>query len=108
MTWTPGDLWDPSNPENRDRTRRLTGELRELLVAWDPIGVGDVPEGQDEYDGYISPLLHRLHRGEPADEIAAWLTFVVTDLMDLAPRRERERQFAESLVEWWARATITP
>jgi hypothetical protein len=43
-TWRRGDRWDPGNSENRERTRRLKGELRTLPLEWDPIGVGEAPE----------------------------------------------------------------
>ena len=72
-TWRSGDLWDPGNPENRDRTRLLARQLRARLLAWDPIGVRDAPEAQDEYDCLISPLMHRLHDGASDDHIGDWL-----------------------------------
>lgn len=67
----------PGNAENRERTRQLQREMRAHLLRWDPIGVADAPQAQDEYDGYISPRLHMLHRGESVDAIPAWLTELV-------------------------------
>jgi len=38
-----------SNP--RDRARRYHEVIHRILMqTWDPIGVADVPEAQDEYD----------------------------------------------------------
>ena len=104
-TWQPGDPWDPGNPENRERTRRLQRELRVQLLRWDPIGVAHAPEAQDEYDAYISPLMHRLHRGDSVDAITAWLVNLVEDHIGLASHPNRERGFAQSLTDWWATAT---
>ena len=103
-TWEQGDRWDPGNPENRERTRRLKGELRTLLLEWDPIGVGDAPEAQDEYDGYLGPLLHALHGGDSVEAVNAYLVSVVEG-MGINPRPDVERHFAETLVAWWANAT---
>jgi hypothetical protein len=74
-------------------------------MRWDPIGVGDVPEAQDEYDMYISPLHHMLHRGESADAITAYLTSLVEDRTGMRSQPARERQFAATLIVWWAETT---
>jgi len=104
-TWQQGDRWDPRNPENRERSRRLQRELRAHLMRWDPIGVRDVPQAQDEYDAYISPLLHLLHAGQTEDAVTAYLTTLVEDEIGLDSRPEREQQFAATLVSWWAATT---
>jgi hypothetical protein len=69
-TWRPDDPWDPGNPHNRERTRVLSRDLRTLLLAWDPIGVREAPEAQDEYDCLISPLMHKLHDGMTESALA--------------------------------------
>lgn len=104
-TWQQGDRWDPGNPENRERTRRLQREMRAHLLSWDPIGVADAPQAQDEYDSYISPLLHMLHRGESVDAIVSWLTNLVEHRIAVRSHPDRERQFAQTLTEWWAATT---
>ena len=104
-TWLAGDLWDPSNPENRDRTRTLQGELRGILMRWDPIGVAGAPEAADEYDCMISPLMHRLHRGASDTELAVWLKAEVEQHFGLTPTVEREEALASSLAAWWSAAT---
>ena len=103
-TWQPCDRWDPGNPENRERTRWLKGELRTLLLRWDPIGVGEAPEAQDEYDGYVGPLLHILHDGQPVEAVSEYLVNVVEG-MGINPRPDVERHFAEILIAWWTNAT---
>jgi len=105
-TWQPRDQWDPGTPESRERTRRLKREMRVHLLSWDPIGVADEPKAQGEYDSYISPLLHMLHAGESVDAITGYLTNLVVDRMGLRSHPEREREFAETLIDWWSRLTI--
>lgn len=51
---TAGDINDLSNPENKYRTRESQDQQRDLLMAWDPVGVFGVPEAADEYDCMLS------------------------------------------------------
>jgi hypothetical protein len=38
----------------KTESKRIKADIRRVLMAvWDPIGVRDVPQVQDEYDGYI-------------------------------------------------------
>jgi hypothetical protein len=108
VTWREEDLWDPSNPANKERTRALGGELRRRLLAWDPMGVADAPEAQDEYDSLISPLMHRLHDGMSEGDIAEWLIHELDANWGLHPVDERERRLVTDLNNWWATATREP
>jgi hypothetical protein len=103
--WDPDDPWEPGNPQNRERTRRLQSELRERLLRWDPIGVAKAPEAQDEYDCLLSPLMHKLHDDESAKAIEKWLTSELRDHFGMSPDRQRERDLASELVGWWTTAT---
>ena len=102
------DPWDPGNPQNRDRTRVLASELRRRLLAWDPIGVSDAPEAQDEYDCLISPIMHRLHDGATTSELSEWLIEEINDHFGMKPDKKRERALATDLAQWWSRATSSP
>jgi len=46
---------------------------RILLERWDPIGVNDFPEAQNEYDSYVPGVIALLINGSSAAEIAAHL-----------------------------------
>jgi hypothetical protein len=105
--WKAGDEWDPANPENKERTRLLRGQLRARLLASDPIGVADTPEAHDEYDCLLSPLMHHLHGGSKEDELYAWLTRELEEHFGLSTDPVRERQLAASLVAWWATSTAS-
>jgi len=104
-TWSEGDPWDPGNPENRDRTRALRGELRQRLLAWDPIGIADAPEAQDEYDCMLSPLMHQLHDGASEDQVQQWLVHELESHFGLTPVPRREEALASELTAWWREAT---
>lgn len=94
-------LDDPSDPENKYRTRESARQLRELLIQWDPIGTASVPEGADEYDAMISPLLRLLAARVSEGELEGWLGVQVSGMGLRAG--ERETHFAASLLSWWQR-----
>jgi hypothetical protein len=83
----------------------LQRELRQRLLAWDPIGIGDAPEAQDEYDSLLSPVMHLLHDGASATDLASWLVGELDGHFGLTPRPDREREFAAELVGWWRSRT---
>jgi hypothetical protein len=92
--------------EDWHRWWKTTGarELRRILVEeWDPIGVREVPEAADEYDGYLGPLAARLREGASAEVIADYLTEVEEDRMGLgesATSRARNQTLAVRLRAW--------
>ena len=71
------------------------------------MGVAGAPEAQDEYDSLISPLMHRLHGGVSAGDIADWLMHELDANWGLQPVEERERLVAD-LKHLWASATREP
>ena len=54
-----------SNMHSRDkRAREVQNAIREVLIReWDPIHIQDVPEAQDEYDGYVGGVYRLLAGG---------------------------------------------
>jgi len=105
-SWRPNDPWDPRNPDNRERTRALVPQLRERLLAWDPIGVADTPEAQDEYDCLISPLMHRLSDGASEHDLGDWLIAELTGHFGMTANEPRERALARDLKQWWQSSTM--
>jgi len=57
--------------------QRAIGEV--LLRNWDPLGVKDVPEAQDEYDSYVGGVYHLIASGASAKQIAEHLVRVETE-----------------------------
>ena len=68
-----------------------------LWRDWDPIGVHDWGP-DDEYDGYVWPIIGKIMRGESVEQIAAYLDWATNEHMEcpLEPGRNPEisRQLA--------------
>jgi hypothetical protein len=77
-------------------------ELRALLMQhWDPVGVRDAPEAQNEYDTYAAGIIDRLHGGGDAVVIAEYLSWA-QERMGL-PRPASELQdVAQRITAWYA------
>ena len=85
-----------------------TRELREILMSeWDPIGVADISEAQDEYDTYVGQIAERLRKGESGDEIGEYLIWAEgrMGLSATDAARERDRELGARLVSWHSDAT---
>ena len=65
-------------------SRRIRADIRYVLMqVWDPIGVKDEPNAQDEYDSYLGSVYELLVGGASDDRIAEYLLSIVTDRMEL-------------------------
>jgi hypothetical protein len=83
-----------------DRAREYQTAIREILMKeWDPIGVSDIPEAQDEYDSYVphiySQLIHHMSEQEVFDNL--WE--IETDHMGLYGNRQQAERVAKLLME---------
>lgn len=58
------------------------------MTEWDPIGVKDEPNAQDEYDGYLGDVFVLLTSGAGDDRLLEYLWHVVTDRMSLPAKKE--------------------
>jgi hypothetical protein len=82
-----------------NHARSYHAAIREVLLReWDPIGVSDILEAQDEYDSYISQIHGLLIRREPLHRLVAFLWWVETVHMGLCGNRRRTEQVAERLL----------
>ena len=54
---------------------------RVLLQEWDPIGVRDVPEAQDEYDDYVGGVYRLLTAGASPLDVATHLSTIESERM---------------------------
>ena len=57
--------------------QRAIGEV--LLRNWDPLGVKDVPQAQDEYEGYVGGVYRLIASGATAKQIAEHLVRIETE-----------------------------
>jgi hypothetical protein len=59
--------------------RRIQAAIRQaLLTEWDPIGVGEIPEAQTEYDSYVLSIYKMLVSRKTPHEIFEYLWWVET------------------------------
>lgn len=70
-----------------------------LLREWDPIGVADTPNAQDEYDSYVPEIARMLGIGATAESIAAGLVAIETKRMGLAADMQRALRVARRLLD---------
>jgi hypothetical protein len=83
----------------RKRARRYHDAVREVLLReWDPIGVNEIPEAQDEYDGYVGRICLMMERGESRYRIAERLWQIEITGMGLRGDRERAERVAGRLI----------
>jgi hypothetical protein len=104
LTWWAMELADWQMWWKRSGARDLR---RILMDEWDPIGVRGVPEAADEYDTYVGQIGRRLREGAPAEEIAAYLTWVEEEWMGVgrsAAARSSNNALAARLRTWYADA----
>ena len=66
------------------QARGIQEQIRQILLNdWDPIGIRDVPEAQDEYDSYVGGVYRLLADGASAVEVAKHLAHVEGEQMGL-------------------------
>jgi hypothetical protein len=68
-----------------------------LWREWDPIGVNEFGP-DDEYDGYVWPIIGKVMKGETADQVADYLDWAVGDHMGLSVVRDQSLAIARKLV----------
>lgn len=68
-----------------------------LLNVWDPIGVRDVPQAQDEYDDYVLPVVQALRNGAGIPELSALLARISEEQMGLPGNAGQPAMAAERL-----------
>ena len=55
-----------------ERAREIQRSIAEVLLRnWDPIGVRNVPQAQDEYDAYVGGVYRLIASGATARELGA-------------------------------------
>ena len=73
--------------EKNVRAQKIMENIRKVLLQeWDPIGVKDIPEAQDEYDSYAGGVYRLLASHSSAEQIARHLAQIEDEQMGLGPR----------------------
>jgi len=84
--------------DRRKHARAMHQKINRVLQnEWDPIGVADVPEAQDEYESYVPQIYAMLIRGRPVREIFDYLWRAETQHMGLCGNQQRTMHIAETL-----------
>lgn len=67
-----------------------------LWRDWDPIAVNDIAP-DDEYDGYVWPIIEKVMRGETPEQIADYLDWASNEHMESPKARSRNIEIARRL-----------
>jgi hypothetical protein len=86
-----------STPDRDDLLQRRIRDA--LLHEWDPIGIQEFPEAQDEYDSYVPDVCHLVLSGASFEDIFAYLWSLETQHMGLRGDRQRTEHFANRVIE---------
>ena len=85
-------------PIDKEASRRWRARLREVFMAeWDPIGVGGLPGADDEYNGYVIPILALLEQGKAGSDLFNYMWWVEREHMGLDGDAERTKAKAHQL-----------
>lgn len=75
---------------DKSTSRRIRVQIRHVLLeVWDPIGVRDEPNAQDEYDGYVGLIFDSLSGGATDQQLTDRLLYFVNDRMGLKATPEK-------------------
>ncbi|WP_116964866.1 hypothetical protein [Fastidiosibacter lacustris] len=84
--------------EHLDRVKALYQAIQKLLIEeWDPIGVVDIPEAQDEYDSYVPGIYNMLISRKSKHDIFEYLWWLETEHMGLTGNWKQTEILAERL-----------
>jgi hypothetical protein len=74
---------------DKTESRRIRTEIRDVLLqVWDPIGVRDEPNAQDEYDSYVPGIFELLTAGASDECLGKHLLRIVNEQMELPANGE--------------------
>lgn len=83
----------------QEKSERFVLAVRQVLLSdWDPIGVGEWEDMQDEYDSYIDGLLDLFEKDDVSKQnIIDYLNEIETVYMELTPNAKRTDLAAENI-----------
>jgi hypothetical protein len=85
---------------DKEESRRIRVQIRHVLLGvWDPIGIRDEPNAQDEYDGYIGELYELITANAPESELIEYLYLAVHDHMGLDMARREDMVATASAIK---------
>lgn len=87
------------NPKTREYKSAFERIHQILIKEWDPIGVGDEPYAQDEYDSYIPTIYRLLSEGADEHELTKHLEQLATVSLGLSSGTNHDAIVARRLRE---------
>lgn len=76
----------------------LMEEIQKIfLKEWDPIGIQDIPEAQDEYDSYVSDIYKLIQSKRTESEVFDYLWGIETGHMGLSGDKKHTQTIAHRL-----------
>jgi hypothetical protein len=86
--------------DDQRRAKAIQESIREILLRdWDPIGVNDVPEAQDEYDSYVGGVYRLLASHCSTKQMVDHLANIESQTMELGvANREHLARVANQLL----------
>ena len=83
---------------DKQESRRIRVEIRHALVdVWDPIGIKDEPNAQDEYDTYIGGAFELLKKGGSDEELSAYLWRIIEERIHVHPAKGATQETIKAL-----------
>ena len=84
----------------QQRANAIQESIRDILLRdWDPIGINDVPEAQDEYDSYVGGVYRLLASHCSSQQMVDHLAKIESQTMGLGTgNREHLKQVANQLL----------
>lgn len=74
-------------------------QIRELVrTKWDPIGVGQTPGAEDEYDAYVPEIYSLLLNRASSEELFSYLWQLETEHMGLPGNEIATKKFVRTLM----------
>ena len=73
----------------------LTEEIQKIILKnWDPIGIQNIPEAQDEYDSYVSDVYKLIQSKITENEVFDYLWGIETEHMGLSGDKKHTQTIA--------------
>ena len=83
----------PTAVVGKEDSRRMRAQIRRVLLeVWDPIGIRDGPNAQDEYDAYVGRLYELLVANASDAELSDFLHWVARDRMGFEEAKASDAQ----------------
>jgi len=84
--------------KNINNKQYLLVEIQKILLKeWDPTGIQDIPEAQDEYDSYISSIYKLIKSSKTENELFDYLWWIETEHMGISGNKKHTKVIAQKL-----------